>query len=180
MISLALLGACGGDDAPELESSPTSGAAATEAPSAEPASTEPPTTEPPTTEPASTEPPTSEAPTTEPATTEPPSTEPRSTEPPSTELPHGGGEGGVFQITANVAGGEPVGGLRSYIVEAGTTVEITVVADTADEGHLHGYDLEMALTAGEPAVLTFTADMVGSFEYELHESGALLFYLDVV
>ncbi len=70
--------------------------------------------------------------------------------------------------------------MRSYLVEAGTTVEITVVSDTDDEGHLHGYDLEMPVTAGQPAVLTFTADMVGSFEYEFHESGALLFYLDVV
>lgn len=85
----------------------------------------------------------------------------------------------AFEIDVEVVGGEPAGGVRSYLVESGQTVQVTVVSDTADEVHLHGYDLDAELVPGTPTTLTFTADLSGSFEMEVHGSGALLFYLDV-
>lgn len=176
--------ACGGDDTASSDSAAPVTPAPTEAPA-----TEPPSTEPPVTEPPATEPPATDAPTTSVAVTEPPATEPTATEPPVTEAPmtipeiespHGSiGDNGAFQITSTVVGGQPEGGVRSYLVETGMTVEITVVSDTPDELHLHGYDIEADLEPGVPYVMTFTASQPGSFELELHDSGALLLYLDV-
>lgn len=119
-----------------------------------------------------------------PSSTAAPSTEPSDTAPVTTEaasVEDSTAPGGTaaFEIDVEVVGGEPAGGVRSYLVESGQTVQVTVVSDTADEAHLHGYDLDAELVPGTPATITFTADMAGSFEMELHESGALLFYLDV-
>jgi hypothetical protein len=176
--------ACGGDDAGSSDSAAPVTPVPTEAPVTEPPATEPAVTEPPATDPPVTEPPATDPPVTEPPATEPPTTEPPVTEAPTTiaeiESPHGSiGDNGAFQITSTVVGGQPEGGVRSYLVEAGMTVEITVVSDTPDEVHLHGYDIEGDLEPGVPFVMTFTASQPGSFELELHDSGALLLYLDV-
>lgn len=188
-ILLSATAACGGDDSGTTDTAAPVTPAPTAAPVTEPPATEPPATQAPTTSVAVTEPPATEPPATEPPATEPPATEPPATEPPATEAPetlpeiespHGSvGENGAFQITSTVVGGQPEGGVRSYLVEAGMTVEITVVSDTPDEVHLHGYDIEGDLEPGVPFIMTFTASMTGSFELELHDSGALLLYLDV-
>ena len=53
-------------------------------------------------------------------------------------------------------------------------------SDTADELHLHGYDLHLAARSGETAVLGFVAKRTGRFGFELHrgrqELGALEVY----
>jgi hypothetical protein len=122
------------------------------------------------------DPPATTAATTAPSTAAPDTTAvPESTSAPDTTV-----TGNVFVIRSNVVGGQPEGGLRSYLVEIGQTVEITITSDRVDEAHLHGYDLDAAVTPGTPTTITFTADTEGSFEMELHESGELLFYLDVI
>jgi hypothetical protein len=181
--------ACGGDDSVTTDTAAPVTPAPTEAPVTEPPATEPPATQPPATQPPATQPPATQPPATEAPTTSVPATEPPATEPPSTdtpmtipeiESPHGSiGDSGAFQITSTVIGGQPEGGVRSYLVEVGMTVEITVVSDTPDEVHLHGYDIEGDLEPGVPFIMTFTASQTGSFEVELHDSGALLLYLDV-
>jgi hypothetical protein len=179
--ALVSTAACGGDDAESADtSSPATSSPAT------PTVTEAPVTDPPRTDPSPTAAPTTTVPATDAPTTPAPAptTAPPATEAPATipemESPHGSiGDNGAFQITANVVGGQPEGGVRSYLVETGMTVQITVISDTADEVHLHGYDLEGDLQPGVPFVMTFTAAQQGSFELELHDSGALLLYLDV-
>ena len=57
-------------------------------------------------------------------------------------------------------------------------MRLQVVADTADEVHLHGYDKKVDLVKGKPANLTFKADVPGIFEVELEERGLKL--LDLV
>ena len=42
------------------------------------------------------------------------------------------------------------------------------------EVHLHGYDLEEQVEPGEPATLSFEADLTGRFEIEDHETGEVL------
>jgi hypothetical protein len=69
-----------------------------------------------------------------------------------------------------VEGGEPEGGVQKLKFKKGDRVEIDVVADEADEAHLHGYDIEKELKPGKTAKFRFTADMEGVFELELHES----------
>jgi len=58
-------------------------------------------------------------------------------------------------------------------------VALTVTSDVADAVHVHGYDLQAALPAGKPAHLEFTADQVGLFEVETHETGLQLVQLVV-
>ena len=60
-----------------------------------------------------------------------------------------------------------------------STVTLVITSDVADEVHVHGYDLEAALSPGQPAELTFDATIPGVFEVELHEAGTLLLTLQV-
>ncbi|ALL79602.1 hypothetical protein AD006_30850 (plasmid) [Pseudonocardia sp. EC080610-09] len=83
------------------------------------------------------------------------------------------------RVELRVTGGEVEGGLARVEVERGAPVVIVVTSDRPDEAHLHGYDRAVELQAGRPAELRFTADVPGSFEFELHESGAQLARVEV-
>ncbi|MBJ7328986.1 MAG: hypothetical protein JHC95_03750 [Solirubrobacteraceae bacterium] len=76
----------------------------------------------------------------------------------------------VESETIRVQGGQPVGGVEDISADKGERVRITVTADTADEVHLHGYDIEREVGPGKPAVFAFTANLEGVFEMELHSS----------
>lgn len=83
------------------------------------------------------------------------------------------------QVPLGYAGGEVVGDTRRVEVPLGSTVTLVVTGDTADEVHLHGYDRYVEVTPGASAMLTFTADIPGVFEVELHDAGLLLAQLEV-
>ena len=83
----------------------------------------------------------------------------------------------VFTLT--VAQGRVVSGPQAIRVTQGDAVVIRVNSDQADELHLHGYDLEFALRAGEPGALAFTADKAGRFDLELHHARLGLAALEV-
>lgn len=53
------------------------------------------------------------------------------------------------------------------------TLEITT-SGAPTEVHLHGYDLEAKVAPGEPATLSFEADLTGRFEIEDHETDKVL------
>ena len=59
-------------------------------------------------------------------------------------------------------------------VTEGDRVELRLTSDTPLELHLHGYDLEREVAPGEPATLSFEADLTGRFEMEDHESEEVL------
>lgn len=59
-------------------------------------------------------------------------------------------------------------------VRRGERVALRVTSDRADTLHVHGYDKELALPAGQEVTLTLTADRTGLFEVETHESGLVL------
>ena len=84
----------------------------------------------------------------------------------------------AVQIDVTVAGGV-VDGPDRFEVEMGDLVEITVLADVADEVHVHGFDLTFPVEPGVPTLVTFTADAQGIFEVELEESELPLFELVV-
>ena len=67
-------------------------------------------------------------------------------------------------------GGAPHGGVKSLRVDRGETGRLRVLANTADEVHVLGYDIERPVGPGQPANLRFRADIEGIFEVELHES----------
>ena len=64
-------------------------------------------------------------------------------------------------------------------VGEGDRVRLRVTSDEPLEIHLHGYDLEREVAAGEPATLSFEADLTGRFEMEDHESEEVLGVLTV-
>jgi hypothetical protein len=82
-------------------------------------------------------------------------------------------------IEVRVVGGKPQGGVRRERVQSGETVVLRVVADVADEVHLHGYDNTANVAPGKPAQIRFTADITGVFEVELEQRKQPLLMLEV-
>ncbi|MFP3990266.1 cupredoxin domain-containing protein [Streptomyces sp. E11-3] len=64
-------------------------------------------------------------------------------------------------------------------LKKGQRVRLKVTSDRADTLHVHGYDKETPLRAGDTATLTFTADRTGLFEVETHASKLVLTQLAV-
>jgi hypothetical protein len=82
-------------------------------------------------------------------------------------------------IEVRVAGGKVQGGVRRERVQSGETVVLRVVADVADEVHLHGYDRTANVAPGKPAQIRFTADITGVYEVELEQRKQPLLMLEV-
>lgn len=74
-------------------------------------------------------------------------------------------EGEPAQIV--VRDGTPVGGVARLEYERGERIRFTVVSNTADEVHVHGFDLAKDVAAGGSARFDFRADFEGVFEVEL-------------
>lgn len=51
----------------------------------------------------------------------------------------------------------------------GTTLVLTIESDHEDKIHVHGYDLEIPVGAGETVTKEILLDKVGRFEVESHE-----------
>ena len=74
-------------------------------------------------------------------------------------------EGEPAQIV--VRDGTPVGGVARLEYERGERIRFTVVSNTAEEVHVHGFDLAKDVAAGGSARFDFRADFEGVFEVEL-------------
>ena len=72
--------------------------------------------------------------------------------------------------TIRVVGGEPKGGPADISVNKDDTVRFKVESDTADEVHVHGYDVAKDVEAGGSVSFSFEADIEGVFEIELEET----------
>ena len=59
-------------------------------------------------------------------------------------------------------------------VGKGDRVRLRVTSEEPVELHLHGYDIEREVAPGEPATLSFEADLTGRFEIEDHDSEEVL------
>ena len=110
--------------------------------------------------------------TTEPAvtTTAPPETVETTSPPPKP---------GPKTVTIRVVGGVPQGGIARPEVKKGDRVVIVVRSDAGESVHVHGYDVERAITPAKPARLPITATIPGRFEVELHHPDAVLAVLTV-
>lgn len=82
-------------------------------------------------------------------------------------------------IAVTVAGGQVTGDTGRVEVPLGTTVRLSVTSDTADELHVHGFDLTQAVSPGQAAQLEFVADQAGIFAVEFHDSRQVLTRLQV-
>ena len=56
-------------------------------------------------------------------------------------------------------------------VNQGDKVDIEFTSDRAIVLHLHGIDIEISLTRGKPAVMSFEATVSGRFPIEVHGAG---------
>ncbi len=83
------------------------------------------------------------------------------------------------RVLVVVENGQPVGGVKQVQIEQGKQVELVVRADVEDEVHLHGYDLSADVAPGQPARISFRADIAGEFEAELENRGVKIVELVV-
>lgn len=84
--------------------------------------------------------------------------------------------GTKFSVTV----GQDSGPDRRETVPVGSFVTLTVSNPASDdEFHLHGYDLELKVKAGEPAVFSFSAGTAGTYELESHVTSGVLLTLEV-
>ena len=77
-------------------------------------------------------------------------------------------------IAITVVDAKPQGGIARPSVKRGDHVVLVVKSDTADEIHLHGYDLSADVEAGGTVRIPFVADTPGRFEVELENLGVQL------
>jgi ABC-type Fe3+-hydroxamate transport system substrate-binding protein len=90
-----------------------------------------------------------------------------------------GTEYGPTVVRIAVVNAAPQGGIVRKTVKKGDKVVISVTSDTADEIHLHGYDLKRDVAAGGTAQIPFTATIPGRFEVELESRGVQIADLTV-
>ncbi len=83
------------------------------------------------------------------------------------------------EVVVEVKKGKVIPPTHRVKVDAGTDVRLLVTSDKADEVHVHGYEIEQELGAGDQTTIEFTADQNGVFAVEMHESGLQLVQLEV-
>ena len=83
------------------------------------------------------------------------------------------------RVNVEYENGEVVGGVVQADIQEGSQVLLVVRADVSDEVHVHGYDLSTNVTPGQPARITFRADVPGEFDVELEELSVPLAVLTV-
>lgn len=83
-------------------------------------------------------------------------------------------------VDVSIAGGKITAGGQAVVkAKPGQTVRITAVSDVPESLHVHGYDKTLDLKPGKPGSVEFTTSTKGIFEVETHESGKLVFKLQV-
>ncbi|MFI6674901.1 hypothetical protein [Kribbella sp. NPDC050470] len=82
-------------------------------------------------------------------------------------------------VDVSIAGGKVSTGSAVVKAKPGQTVRINAVSDVADSLHVHGYDKTLDLKPGKSGSVEFATFTKGIFEVETHETGKLLFKLQV-
>ena len=81
--------------------------------------------------------------------------------------------------TVRVVGAKPQGGVKKLTFSKGDTIRFRVVSDTADEIHVHGYDLMKDVPKGGSVTFSFKGSIDGRFVVELEGHGEQIAELDV-
>jgi alpha-D-ribose 1-methylphosphonate 5-phosphate C-P lyase len=81
--------------------------------------------------------------------------------------------------TVNVVNAKPQGGVQKLTFKKGGTVKFHVVSDTADEIHVHGYDVHKDVAKSGTITFDFPAKIDGRFVVELEGSSTQIAELDV-
>jgi hypothetical protein len=78
-----------------------------------------------------------------------------------------------------VVGAKPQGGVKRLTFSKGDTIRFTVQSDTADEIHVHGYDVHKDVPAGGSVTFTIPAKIDGRFVVELERHATQIAELEV-
>lgn len=81
--------------------------------------------------------------------------------------------------TVRVVDAKPQGGVKKLEFDKGDQIRFKVVSDTADEIHVHGYDLMKDVAKGGSASFSFKGSIDGRFVVELEDHGEQIAELDV-
>jgi predicted small secreted protein len=84
---------------------------------------------------------------------------------------------GATVVTASVVRGKVATAHGQWSVRLGSNVRIVVLADVADEVHVHSYDKKADTVPGCPTAIDFVANIPGTVEVELEAKGLHLFDL---
>jgi len=101
--------------------------------------------------------------------------------PSGTSSPAGSSSAGEkpTEIVVSVKDGKVSPKAHRVKVAEGSQVQLLVSSDVDDEVHVHGYDIEKEVAAGQSVTIDLTANQPGVFEGETHESDLLLLQLQV-
>ncbi len=91
----------------------------------------------------------------------------------------GGGKADASVPVIKIVDGQPEGGVADLEFNQGDDVRFEVDSDTADEVHVHGYDIGEDVKAGGTVSFDFPADLEGVFEVELESSATQIAELTV-
>jgi hypothetical protein len=96
-------------------------------------------------------------------------------------LIRGGGndDGNGGGTTVRVVNAKPEAGIKKLEFKKGDQVRFTVVSDTADEIHIHGYDLMKDVEKGGSVSFSFKGSIDGRFVVELEDHKQQIAELDV-
>lgn len=84
-----------------------------------------------------------------------------------------------LDVTITVTKGKAKGEVQSLKVKKDGAVHLTVKSDTADEIHIHGYDLHKDVATNGTATFDFPAKLDGAFVIELEDAEETLANLAV-
>jgi FtsP/CotA-like multicopper oxidase with cupredoxin domain len=94
----------------------------------------------------------------------------------------------VRRFDLALKGGELPKAERTIKVKEGDTVELRWTSDQPVRLHLHGYDIEVAVTPGAPAVMAFKGRLAGRFSVDrvqeqkkpgAHQHGGKVLFFEV-
>jgi hypothetical protein len=81
--------------------------------------------------------------------------------------------------TVRVVNAKPQGGVKKLTFNKGDQIRFRIVSDTADEIHVHGYDLMKDVAKGGSVTFSFKGSIDGRFVVELEGHGEQIAELDV-
>jgi hypothetical protein len=81
--------------------------------------------------------------------------------------------------TVRVVNAKPQGGVKKLNFNKGDQIRFRIVSDTADEIHVHGYDLMKDVPKGGSVTFSFKGSIDGRFVVELEGHGEQIAELDV-
>ncbi len=98
-------------------------------------------------------------------------------------LASGGGGGSAPKTVSSarivVRDAKPVGGVQTIKFKKGSTIDLTIVSDTADEVHFHGYDVHKDVAKGASVRFQIPARIEGKFLVELESHKQTLASVEV-